>query len=440
VVEFYAEGGGAAHGMSDNLDNFVQGFTLTDQEKEDLIAFLYALTDESQLPELPTVALSGLPTVTALDQPQRAIAARINSPVGGGQPTAGAPRELYVQAGESVQDTVDRARPGDTILVPYARYNERVVIDMSDITLRGVPNANGQYPIFDGQNRLPEAVISSGNNFTISHLHVRNYTDNGILVEGVTNVHFHDLISENTGTYGIYPVRSTDVLIERVTASGVNDAAIYAGQCENVIVRDSEVFDSVLGIEIENSLNGDVYNNYAHDNSVGIFYVVLPNLNSKASRGGKVYDNRVVFNNTENFAEANMAAALVPSGVGILLLGSDNIEVTNNTIRNNKTTGVAVFSLTVGYDPDEIDVAPNPDNNWIHNNIYENNGYKPDSFVAGMGIPTGDILWDGSGWDNRFDEPTAQGGFPPILPGSSTATPWVKIYYRLLNTAIRVAG
>lgn len=434
VVDFYADGGGHAHGF-ENVDVFVQGFEFDEQEKADLVAFLHALTDESAKPDVPAVALSGMQTVKPFNSMARSISAEYN--VGGsGQPNNRQPTTLTVEPGQLIQPIIDSAVPGDTIEIEYGIYNQTISIDISDITLRGIPNGDGDYPIFDGQGQLADAIVASGNNFTVSHIHARNYTDNGILVEGVNNVHFHDLITEDTGIYGVYPVKSTGVLVERVIASGVHDAAIYAGQCEDVIVRDSEVFDSVIGIEIENTINGDVYNNYAHDNSLGIFYTVLPQLTSKVSRGGKVYNNIVENNNRENTGPEGSAVALVPPGTGILLLGSDDIEVYENRITGNKTTGSAVFNLTVAFDQNEIDVGPNPDNNYFHDNEYDNNGYDPDAFVKSMGIPTGDILWDGSGWDNRFDEPNSAGNFPPYLPGSDAPTPTTKIYWRLLNRLI----
>jgi cytochrome c peroxidase len=64
VVQFYADGGGRAFDNED-VDFFIQGFTLSEQEKADLVAFLYALTDESGLPAIPAAAPSGLPVVRA---------------------------------------------------------------------------------------------------------------------------------------------------------------------------------------------------------------------------------------------------------------------------------------------------------------------------------------------------------------------------------------
>ncbi len=335
---------------------------------------------------------------------------------------------------------VDQAQPGDTILVSYGIYHERVVIDLNDITLHGVPNEAGDYPILDGEGLLPDGVVASGNNFEIAYLHVRHYTNNGVLVEGVKGVHFHHLITDDTGIYGIYPVQSTDVLIEFVKASNVMDAAIYAGQCENVIVRDSEASDSVLGIELENTVNGEVYRNHTYNNSLGIFIVVLPNLTSKVSTNTVIYDNVTEDNNHVNFARPDMTVAFVPPGLGILLAGADGVEVYNNTIRNNKTTGIALFSLTAAFDPTELDVGPNPENNYIHDNIYENNGYDPDAFVKDMGIPTGDILWDVSGYGNTFDEPTAEGNFPPFMPTSGWPAPLQRVYFRVMNFVISAVG
>jgi parallel beta-helix repeat protein len=420
VIDFYANGGGRAHGF-EKVDVFVNPFELNEQERADLLAFLYALTDESGLPEIPAAVPSGLPVVAPLDNPAREIAAAHN--VGGGataDAAGDAPQVITVQPGETIQSAVDRARPGDTVEIPYGVYNERVAVDISDLTLRGVANEAGEWPVLDGQDVLSEGVIASGNNFTVGNLHVRNYTDNGVLVEGAAGVHFHDILAENVGTYGVYPVRSSDVVIERVTVSGVDDAGIYAGQSENVIVRDSTAFGNVIGIELENTLGGEVYNNHLYGNSNGILIVLLPQLTSKISSGTKIYDNLVENNNIPNFAPEGAVARIVPPGTGILLIGSDNNEVYNNTITDNKTAGVAVFSLTGtgAFNENELDVGPLAEGNYIHDNTFENNGYDPDPVVAELGIPSGDILWDTTGANNRFDEEGIS-SFPPLLPSDS---------------------
>lgn len=440
VVQFYADGGGRTRGVA-NVDPFVFGFALTEQEKADLVAFMLALSDESGLPEVPSVAPSGLPTVERLYNPAR-VAVGFANPVsaGGFARSPRQPRTVTVQPGQSVQAAVDRAMPGDTILIAYGVYHERVAVDLSDITIEGIPNADGAYPVFDGRGVLPEAIIASGNNFAVGRLHMRNFTDNGILVEGVTGVHLYDLITENTGVYGVYPTKSTDVLVERVRASGVIDAAVYAGQCRNVVIRDSVAFDSVIGFELENTLNGEIINSHAYDNSLGILVVVLPQLPAKISRQTRLVGNLLENNNRANDALPGMAAELAPPGVGILLLGADDADVTGNTVRNNRTAGIALFSLTAAYDANEIDVGPNPENNYIYANQYENNGYDPVQSVRDLGIPVGDLIWDGSGWNNRFDEPTARKGFPLLFPGNGWPETIRKVHWQGLNWLVRLLG
>src|SRR5690606_22870952 len=99
-------------------------------------------------------------------------------------------------------------QPGDVVEVPYGVYHERVVIDINNLTLRGVPNEAGEWPVLDGRMVLADGVIASGNNFLIERLTMKNYTGNGLLVEGVRGVTIRDVRSENTGIYGIYPVQS----------------------------------------------------------------------------------------------------------------------------------------------------------------------------------------------------------------------------------------
>ena len=440
VLEFYATGGGNAHGAA-NVDIFVQGFDMNEQEKADLIAFLMALTDESNLPEIPDSVPSGLPIVAAAANPAREIAAQFNGGGVGNAVEERAPMTITVQDGETIQQAVDRARPGDTILIPYGIYNQRVVVDISDVTLEGIPNDAGEFPILDGEGKLTEGVIASSNNFTVGNLHVRNYTDNGVIIEGSRNIRFHDIKAENTGTYGIYPVRSTGVIVERVEVSGADDAGIYAGQSEDVIVRDSVVYGNVLGIEIENTLGAEVYDNHVYDNTLGILVVLLPQLTSKISADTLVRDNLVEANNHENFAPGGFARD-APAGTGILLVATDYCEVTNNTVKDNKTVGVAVFSSTRSgaFDLDELDIGPLPENNWIHDNSYENNGTDPDPATRDLGVPGADIIWDGTGIGNYFDEDSTVTTFPPVLP-SSTWPDWLyRAYHNILNTAIEQLG
>ncbi len=436
VVEFYAKGGGRDSGV-ENMDIHVLGFDLTDQEKADLVAFMYALSDETNLPEFPESVPSGLPVVEHVENPAREIVSQMNaSGTEAGTTSPHEPTTLRVEKGQTIQSVVDQALPGDTIEVPYGIYKEHVIIDISNIKFLGVPNEKGEWPVIEGEGTGSDGVIASGNDFEMGFFAVKNFTSNGVLVEGSKNIYLHDMYIENTGVYGVYPVRCTDVLIERIEGTLMNDAAIYAGKSENVVIRDTLTYGNVIGIELENTVNGEVYNNHAHDNTIGIFIDLLPQLPSKVSMYTKVHDNITENNNGENFGKPGTAVSLIPPGTGMLILAADHVEVYNNTIRGNKTGGLAIFNLNIGFSEEEIDVGPNPEHNYAHDNIYENNGYDADKFVKDMLGDGFDIIWDGSGVGNRFDEPNAKTSFPAVLPSSKWPQPAYNLYWRVLNFVV----
>ncbi len=434
VIDFYADGGGKNFGEAD-VDPFLAGFELNSQETADLIAFLFALTDESRLPEIPLEVPSGLGVVGRMVNPAREIVDTMNVLTNGSASASRPPRVLRVEPGEVIQDVVDRAQPGDTVEIPYGVYHEKVVVDISNLTIRGIPNNNGDYPVFDGQGVLPEGILSSGNNFEVSHLKFINFTSNGVLVEGVTGVHMHHLWAENTGVYGLYPVQSTDIVIEDSVVIGANDAGIYAGQSVQVVIRNNEVYENVLGIEVENTVDSEIYGNHAHDNTMGILVVLLPNLTSKVNIDTRIHNNLIENNNHANFAKEGTAAALAPAGTGIAVIGADGVEIHHNTITGNKTAGVGVFHLNIAFSPERINVPAAPEDNWVHENAFANNGFEADAFVTDLGIPGADILWDVSGAGNRFDAPGAS-AFPPVLPTSSWPEFFYNIYWRVLNFVI----
>ena len=433
VVDFYAKGGGADAGFK--VDRQIVPFELSAQEKEDLVAFMYALTDESAMPEVPASVPSGLPVVEQFPNPAREVVRLANVAV----TESGVPvhEATVVRMGpnETIQQAVDRSGPGDTIEVPYGIYHESVVLDWSDVKFIGIPNDKGELPVIDGEGTRSDGVIASGNNFEMAFFAVKNYTSNGVLVEGATKVYLHDLYIENTGVYGVYPVRCTDVLMERIEATLMNDAAIYAGKSQDVIIRDTLTYGNVIGIELENTVNGEVYNNVAHDNTVGIFIDLLPQLPSKVSLYTKVHDNITENNNGKNFSKPGSSQSIIPPGTGMLILAADEVEVYNNTIKGNQTVGLAVFNLAIGFSTNEIDVGPNPEHVYAHDNTYENNGYDADPFVKNMLGKGYDIVWDTNGADNHFDEEVSS-SFPPILPKSSWPKPLYNLYWRVMNFVV----
>jgi parallel beta-helix repeat protein len=417
VLDFYSGGGGPGRGLAvPNVDDKIRQFDLSPQEKEDLIAFLHALTDESGKPAIPPRVPSGLPVVPPL--PNQSLEMQAFKARPAEKNPAKITRQgkrLIVNSGELIQPAIDAAQAGDTVAVMPGVYHETLTVDISGVTLFGVEQ-NGRRPVLDGKNVLSDGLIGSGRDFEMRHFEVKNYTANGVMMNGAVNVTFRELYCENPGLYGVYPVECINVVVERCTVTGVRDAGIYVGQSRDLVVRDCKAYANVCGIEIENSVNAVVENNEVYDNAGGILVFLLPNNPSKVSQNCKVVNNRVDNNNHVNFGDPAAIVSRVPSGTGILILAADEVEVTNNEIRGNNSFGVAVLGLDMVFGAgSKYDVDPIPERCWIHGNQMSGNGAQPAGILNEMGFAGKDLLWDLRGYDNSWHQPGAS-KLPALLP------------------------
>ena len=439
VIDFYAKGGGTGLGLDiPNIDDKMREFTLSDQEKQDLIAFLHALTDESQKPEIPTRVPSGYPVVPHLANQSPEMEAFTPEPIT--ERTISVPREgkrLTVDAGMRIQDAIDVAMPGDTVWVRPGVYHETLSLDISELTLIGEHSDAGR-AVLDGKGELSDGMVGSGSNIVIEGFEVRNYTSNGLMIDLATDITFRDLWLEDTGLYGLYPVEVVGVLIEGSTVIGARDAGIYVGQSKDILVRNNTTYGNVTGIEIENSVDAIVEYNEVYDNAGGILVFLLPNNPSKISQRCIVRNNNVYENNHVNFADPNAIVSSVPSGTGIMILAADEVEVTENRIEDNKSVGIAVVGLASLYDEGTLfDVDPTPEANRIYGNTMARNGLDPDQKVYDAGFDGADLVWDLSGYDNSWDQPGVT-RLPYALPGSNWSNFRRRVNYRIWKAAIAV--
>jgi parallel beta-helix repeat protein len=276
-------------------------------------------------------------------------------------------------------------------------------------------------------------VITSSHNFTIENLVIKDYVNNGVTVHGGQNATFRDLEIHNAGLYGVYPVECRGVLVERVLATGIKDAAIYVGQSRDIIVRDCEAHSNVTGIEIENSVHALVENNYAHDNTGGILVFLLPNNPSKVGSDTTVKKNRIINNNLQNFGDRTSTVGKVQPGTGMLIMAADRTTVTENEIRGNDSFGLAVVSLAIAFPKGAtFDVGATPEGNRIFNNKFSENGRNPGGLVKQLGAINVDILWDGSGWDNSFEQSDVK-RFPMMLPTDNWPDVFRRAYARVYS-------
>jgi parallel beta-helix repeat protein len=309
-----------------------------------------------------------------------------------------------------VQTALIEVGEGQTLCFAAGTYtlDAELSLDVPNVTLRGA-DADPLATLLDfsGQATGANGISITSDGVVVRDLAVRDTPGDGVRAQGVVGITFDNVYvdwtaeaSVDNGAYGLYPVESENVRIERCVVKGARDAGIYVGQSRKILVKDSEAMGNVAGIEIENSTDAEVVGNHAHDNTGGVLVFNLPGLPMKESARCKVHDNLIENNNGPNFASGG-AVAGVPVGLGLMLLATDDNEIHNNTITGNHTTGIALIShasiLVESYSDEAFDAVPA--GNYVHDNVFEQNGTDPDPDIAllvGAGSgPVTDIVWDG---------------------------------------------
>lgn len=266
---------------------------------------------------------------------------------------------------------------------------------------------------FRGQTTGAEGLrVSNGENIVLQDFSVEDAKGDCIKTMDVKGITFRNIrtawtgkLSEKNGSYGLYPVLCENVLIEGCVARGASDAGIYVGQSKQIIVRNCKAFENVAGIEIENSLQAEVYQNEAYDNTGGILVFDLPDLKLKKGGYCKVYDNHVHDNNTTNFAPKGNIVGKVPAGTGVLLLAANNVEIYQNRIINNRTiqTGIISYFITENKIKDSL-YYPYPTGITVRDNTFEKQKRKATMkgrigklyrFKLKFGRKVPDIVYDG---------------------------------------------
>jgi parallel beta-helix repeat protein len=273
------------------------------------------------------------------------------------------------------------AEPGDTIKLESGLFPILGTLSMEgkeDIVIRGA-GMNGTILSFAGQVEGAQGLsITNCTNITLEDFTVQDAKGDAIKCQYVNGITFRRVKAQwlggpkpTNGAYGLYPVQCENVLIEHCVAIAASDAGLYVGQSKDIIVRFSEAFDNVAGIEIENSTRADVYGNNVHGNTGGILVFDLPDLAVKEGKQVRIFDNIIKDNNIDNFAPEGNIVGKVPSGTGIMVMATEQVEVFDNTIINNKTAGTAVVSYYIT-EEETKDSQYNPYTSaiYIHHNIY----------------------------------------------------------------------
>jgi parallel beta-helix repeat protein len=326
---------------------------------------------------------------------------------------AAEPRVVTLKPGpdvqEQTQEALIKAKPGDVIEFAAGTFEFTMGLSLTkeNITVRG-QGMDKTILSFKKQEEGKEGLLVTRGKFLLENLTIQDTKGDAVKVNDADGVTFRKVRTQWTGgakasngAYGLYPVQCKNVLIDGCVAIGASDAGIYVGQSQNVVIRGCKAEQNVAGIEIENCIDAEAYDNVATNNAGGLLVFDLPGLQQHNGKRVRVHDNRVYANNHVNFApEGNMVASVAP-GTGMMVLATDQVELFHNKVENNQTYGLIIVSfLVTGRPIEDKEYEPYPEAVYVHHNAFKNNGTSPAGdrgrkLASILGTPMPDIIYDG---------------------------------------------
>jgi nitrous oxidase accessory protein NosD len=316
---------------------------------------------------------------------------------------------IVVWPGQSIQAAVNRAHPGDTILIKPGVYHQSVQIRKDGITVRGYGAFNGGTVLVPPKvipktlcngafgptgicllaknvNVTTGAVLSPVRDDTVTGLLIKGFPGNGVFGYGTVGMRVTRVAAINNGGYGISRFASSDTLFADDLATGSDEAGFYVGDSPHAdtVVRNDQAYGNLFGIFIRHARHILVTGNRLSGNCQGI--MVLDDGQPGGAGNAAILGNSVSKNN--KFCPKGEDNPVNIQGGGILLFGATRTLVAHNGVFGNSgnqlnSGGIVVLSakaLTKGSNPNFDTVTAN----------------------TAFGNHPADLRWDGTGVGVRF--------------------------------------
>lgn len=261
------------------------------------------------------------------------------------------------KAKNSLAEAFRKIKPGCTIHVLAGTYEQSVLLHEvgnanKAITIKGVKDAEGNLPLFDGGRTKTTGIeIAYSKNLVISTLAFKNYTDQGVFVYDSSDIIIEHSLFEDNGFASKNPDSEGE-------GFGLNVDTV-----ERVIIRNNQAYRNGPNEEgVRKGLAGTGINTYVMKDSV-----IENNIANENIGGGFLVEDSIGVRVEGNIMNYNKADYSFDQwwDAGLWVDGGKDIIVKNNTAIGNEGPG---FEIS-----DEDDQAPTGyviTDNFLKDNYY----------------------------------------------------------------------
>ena len=255
-----------------------------------------------------------------------------------GEQTLAQAKTWTVKKGKNIQDVINKASPGDTIIVKKGTYRENINISKK-LMLRGENNpAVGVYGVQDN------AITLNANGIVLKGFTATDSLCVGIYVNSSSNIIADCIVHGNT-EYGIR-INSNNNTITRCAAMGNHWSGIDLANADNNSITDCTVNNNgEEGISLAESSDNVITDCIASGNGgIGIWLLDYSNNNTITDcAAGDNGEGGIDLVDSNNNVIRNCAVnGNIESG--IWLLDSNNNTITDCAINNNIETGIGLLN------------------------------------------------------------------------------------------------
>ena len=340
-------------------------------------------------------------------------------------------RTIVVKPGQSIQASIDRAKPGTRIYILAGVYREvsnptnGLNITKNGISLIGQSTPNKRVIFENAGNQRNGIVVVPPDRadcmschtdlappfplrpgvppglkmrepmmtgFEIRNITIRGFVNNGLFTENVDGFKIINVESVDNRNYGIFPTLSKNGLITHSRATGSDtDSGIWVETSERVVVTHNFAADNVNGFEVSNSDDILLAHNESTNNTIGAAILLLPDIFDDRAGAKRIdmRDNYIHDNNKDNTARPGSILSFIPGGIGVLYVGVDDSLISGNLIENNDFVGTAIVDYCLPFIGTPFDCSVDPsitpefladqaaENNRVVGNVLVENGTNP---------------------------------------------------------------